>query len=68
MFGEAFDASGFSNGRGPAGETAMGMEMSEGGKMYFLLHLLLAAGSTGHGNTSPSLSAGVWKPKVFRGR
>jgi hypothetical protein len=38
MFGEAFDASGFPIGKGPAGETVMGMEMSEGGKMCFLLH------------------------------
>ena len=38
MFGEAFDASGVSIGKGPAGETVMGMEMSEGGKMCFLLH------------------------------
>jgi hypothetical protein len=29
---------------------------------------LLAAGSTGHCNTARSLSAGVSKPKVFRGR
>ncbi len=37
MFGEAFDASGFSIGRGPAAETVMGMEMAEGGKISFLL-------------------------------
>jgi hypothetical protein len=32
------------------------------------LCLLLTAGSTGHCNTARSLSAGVSKPKVFRGR
>ena len=29
---------------------------------------LMTAGSTGHCNTACSLSAGVSKPKVFRGR
>jgi hypothetical protein len=29
---------------------------------------LMTAGSTGHCNTARSLSAGVSKPKVFRGR
>jgi hypothetical protein len=38
MFGEAFDASGFSIGKGPAGETVLGMQMAEGGKICFLLH------------------------------
>src|SRR5690349_18246320 len=33
----AFEASGFSVGRGPAGETVLGMEMAEGGRICFLL-------------------------------
>jgi hypothetical protein len=34
----AFQASGFSIGKGLAGETLMRMEMREGGRMCFLLH------------------------------
>lgn len=34
----AFEASGFSVGRGPRGEIVMGIEMQEGGKICFLLH------------------------------
>jgi hypothetical protein len=37
VFGEAFDASGCSIGKGPAGKTVTGMKMAEGGKICFLL-------------------------------
>ncbi len=33
----AFFASGFSPGRGPEGQTVLGMAMAEGGKISFLL-------------------------------
>ena len=36
MFGEAFDASGFSIGKGPAGEIVMGMLAAAGRRRCFL--------------------------------